>query len=140
MILDYDKLRYLLKDTPLQGLSDEQLYNVAIGEYPIMFGSKQFDRIWWTVIGSDKYQTELLRVQEAKDYLSSFRTKSIKNKNTEVVDQLDTIESTINRMLEILATNEILSTMQLSQERELVSYEIKLRELREQNKRLKDGL
>lgn len=130
MLLDYSETRRLLKGTPLEGLTNKQLKDAFIGEYPAMFSDKQLKRIWNKAMRGEKYEIEKLRSLEALSYLDHFKQQSIKAKKPETVDMVENIQETINRLLEYVAITQLLSNIQIHQDAELLKYELEQRRLK----------
>lgn len=60
MILDYEETTRLLKGTPLESLTDEQLKDAFIGEFPITHGSNQFARRWRNISKDELIKFDLM--------------------------------------------------------------------------------
>ena len=131
MLLDYNETRRLLKGTPLQSLTNQQLKDAFVGEYPMMFSDKQVSRLWDKAMDSDKVQLERIKAVEAQNYLQHFKNQSIKSGKIDTANQIEKIERTINNLLQNVALVQLLSTMQLHQDMEIQRYEIELRRLKQ---------
>ena len=140
MILDYKETRTLLKGTPLDGLTNQQLKEVFVGEYPLLYGSKQLERIWDKVTKEEIYELKELRVIEAEMILSHFKTLSLSKGSNDTAEQLSDVISLLNSLRidyrAICTQAEIIK----HQEKEILRYERKLREQQERIKRLEEGI
>ena len=140
MILDYEETRRLLKGTPLEAITDEQLKDIFIGEYPLLFGSKQLERIWDKCVRDETYQIKELRLIEAETILSHFKTLSLSKGSNDTLNKLELVISLLNSFRKDFQTICTQAGIIKHQEKEILRYEIKLREQQERIKRLEKGL
>ena len=140
MILDYEETRRLLKGTPLEVITDDQLKDIFIGEYPLLFGSKQLERIWDRCVRDERYEVKELRLIEAETILSHFKTLSISKGSNDTSNKLESVISLLNSFRKDFRTICTQAEIIKHQEKEILRYEIKAREQAQKIARLEKGL
>ena len=132
MKTDLRKFRELLTGTPMEGLSNSQINEVIIGEYPLTISSKHLKAIWDSVISDDGIDIENLKFIEIDSLLEAMALKTMKNSNLEQYEKIETIRRYLKKSVSRLAVINTQSVIIKQQEEDLLRYEIEVRQLREQ--------
>lgn len=130
-MLQFKEIQKLLKDTKLADLTEKQLQDAIIGEYPISHGSSEFRRLWGRVMdkSGDKWLLDLVRIELLLDemFMKIYSSKASKEKKREQSDKIDAIHNFIKEGIEMRKDREYLQAIVNDCQSLIADYEIKLR-------------
>lgn len=137
MKLKYSNIRTILSGTPLASLTDDQLKEHLIGEYPLIYSSKMLKKLWEEICLSDNILLKQVRVELSISILSEFKTLSIAKGRLDTSEQLESVINDLRGIIEkdkmLLAQSKVIRDQELA----ILQYEIKIRDLQKENKTLK---
>lgn len=119
-MLRFEEIQSLLKDTKLSGLSEQQIEQAMIGDYPVSHGSVEIKRLWEKTVKSygDAYLLELIQVDYLLDGMITkiYQSKAdpkVKNEQAEKVLRIkDYLNLCKERMIEAEALKQIVKDCQ----------------------------
>jgi len=138
--LDYNKIRLGLSGTPLGSLTDKQLKDAIIGEYPLLYSDKMLKRLWHKVCGLQEIEISRIKAIEIESILSGLETRSLEKRRFDIADSLKAIRLHLNTLHNQVSISKAQAEIILNQESELLRYEIETRDLKNQIERLKEGM
>lgn len=145
MILNHELILRLLKGTPLESLTEEQLDNAFVGEYPIIYGSNQLARKWERISQTERIKFDL-KAMPFEELLDSWRFKILskgKDHIEENSEKLEMITEAQGFIIDArLAFEDALAakSMLMDVNPVVVKYEKEIRELKSQIKALNNCL
>lgn len=127
----------------LKNISSEELNRIELGEYPLTLGSNELIRIWNSCVNSES--CDLFRLESVKisclvdSMVLKVHSSTAKNKD-DMLDRLQSIDLFLQKSTKINEINKIQSSIILNQEADILRREIKIRDLEEQLKKLKENI
>lgn len=98
-MLQFKEIQKLLSGTKLEGLTEQQLKEAMIGEYPISHGSKEFSRIWHNVMvkADERWKLKYFEIDCLLDdmLMKIYESKASNQKKKEQIEKVDALRSYI---------------------------------------------
>lgn len=141
MILDYENILKIIEGSPLEGLSMNQLQDSLIGQYPIIYGSSQFDRNWKNI-----NQDKLIQIQLKESAITIiFDTILLnlfkqKQRDEAKINNIQIAKQYIKEMSIALHDNIAMKSIISDYEKVFVKYEIESRKDKLEIKSLKSNI
>jgi len=112
----------------MESITNKQINNVLIGEYPLTISSQHLKAIWDACVGnSDVWYLKYIKIEA---YLSAMATKALKAKANEQYDRVDEIRQFLKGMVRDKAIIDAQSEIIRTQELDLLRYEVENRKLK----------
>ena len=130
MRIKYNKFRDALSGTPLESLTDNQIKEAIIGEYPLSLSSKHLHHLWRIALSEQSVEIEKLKRTELDMLLQAMSAKTLRLGNKEQHEKVEDIRKYLRKSVQNKAVLELQANIIRTQEEDILRYEIKSRELK----------
>lgn len=130
-MLKFKDIHKLLEGTKLSGLTNNQLQEAMVGEYPISHGSKELGRLWAEVMweSDENWRLKFLEVDLLLDAMLNkiYESKLSADKKKEQIERIDVIRNYIKEGYRMRIDNDYLKGIVKDCQILIADYESKLR-------------
>lgn len=143
-MLKYNEIQKLLSGTKLSGLTDNQIEEAIIGQYPLSHSSKEIERLYHSILkqADEGWKLKYLEIDLLLDgMLNKVLTAKISlDKTNEQIEKIEAIRGYLNESYKNRIDLEFLKGMINESNLLLSSYESKLRSKDLEIKNLKENI
>lgn len=130
MKVDVDKFRKLLKGTPMESLTDKQINNVIIGEYPLTLSSSHIKALWDNALSKESVEMEHLRWVYIDSLLESMTFNALKARDNKLYEAIEQTRKYAKKVWEHKGVISFQADIIRQQEKDLFKYELEIRKLK----------
>ena len=114
----------------MESLTDKQINNVIIGEYPLTLSSNHIHELWDNALSKESVEMEYLRWIYIDSLLESMTFNALKNRDTKSYDTIEQVRKYTKKVWEYKRTISLQADIIIQQEKDLLKYEIDIRKLK----------
>lgn len=130
-MLRFREIQKLLKGTKLEGLTENQLKEAMVGEYPISHGSKEFSRIWHDVMirADERWKLKYFEIDCLLDdmLMKIYESKTTSEKKKEQINKVEALRSYNKESYQVRLNNDYLQSIVNDCQILLADYETQIR-------------